>query len=424
MFLRPTESMTIFLQQLGRGMRLSEGKPYLTVLDFVGNYRNAHYKLPFLVGLDLSQDQDPVKALTLLKRWQNEGELPAGIPDGVEVHIEPVALDVLRESLHRASPPRQLVLADLAEIASWLGRTPTMTEWQAQGRYTLRTAKIALGVDRWNRVLDVAGLISDEAQALERAVGDFLKEIETARMTKSFKMVVLLAMCGSTGFRTAIHIDDLIRHFREYFTADRHREDVAGTAVEEVLSVPGAVWQRYLLANPINAWVGGNGGGASPYFAWNERLRELRYIGPLPSGDSGLARSFGAAISDRATAMLHTYWRRPGPNQFVYPLVPLGSSSEDEPTMSQQRKVCIMLERDRDGLPTGWHLVAINGKHLYGKSVKIALNVVKDAPTDGRDSPNLLTSELQSLFGGRIPANARVRFVKEPASSVWQIHPA
>jgi superfamily II DNA or RNA helicase len=37
LFLRPTESLTVFLQQLGRGLRLAEGKDCLTVLDFVGN---------------------------------------------------------------------------------------------------------------------------------------------------------------------------------------------------------------------------------------------------------------------------------------------------------------------------------------------------------------------------------------------------
>lgn len=36
LFLRPTESLTIFLQQLGRGLRLAEGKDCLTVLDFIG----------------------------------------------------------------------------------------------------------------------------------------------------------------------------------------------------------------------------------------------------------------------------------------------------------------------------------------------------------------------------------------------------
>jgi len=35
LFLRPTESLTVFLQQLGRGLRLSEGKDCLTVLDFI-----------------------------------------------------------------------------------------------------------------------------------------------------------------------------------------------------------------------------------------------------------------------------------------------------------------------------------------------------------------------------------------------------
>lgn len=35
LFLRPTDSLTIFLQQLGRGLRLSPGKTELTVLDFV-----------------------------------------------------------------------------------------------------------------------------------------------------------------------------------------------------------------------------------------------------------------------------------------------------------------------------------------------------------------------------------------------------
>lgn len=44
LFLRPTESLTVFLQQLGRGLRLSEGKECLTVLDFVGQ---AHKDYPF-----------------------------------------------------------------------------------------------------------------------------------------------------------------------------------------------------------------------------------------------------------------------------------------------------------------------------------------------------------------------------------------
>jgi superfamily II DNA or RNA helicase len=53
LFLRPTESLTVFLQQLGRGLRLSEGKECLTVLDFVGQaHQNYNFEEKFraLIG--------------------------------------------------------------------------------------------------------------------------------------------------------------------------------------------------------------------------------------------------------------------------------------------------------------------------------------------------------------------------------------
>ena len=53
LFLRPTESLTVFLQQLGRGLRLSDGKECLTVLDFVGQaHRNYNFEEKFraLIG--------------------------------------------------------------------------------------------------------------------------------------------------------------------------------------------------------------------------------------------------------------------------------------------------------------------------------------------------------------------------------------
>jgi superfamily II DNA or RNA helicase len=47
-FLRPTESLTVFLQQLGRGLRLSDGKECLTVLDYVGQaHRNYDFESKF-----------------------------------------------------------------------------------------------------------------------------------------------------------------------------------------------------------------------------------------------------------------------------------------------------------------------------------------------------------------------------------------
>ncbi len=50
LFLRPTESSTIFLQQLGRGLRKCEGKEFLTVLDFIGNNYDRSVQIAFALG--------------------------------------------------------------------------------------------------------------------------------------------------------------------------------------------------------------------------------------------------------------------------------------------------------------------------------------------------------------------------------------
>ncbi len=65
LFLRPTESLTVFLQQLGRGLRLSEGKDCLTVLDFVGNSRPEYdfeSKFRALIGKTTTSVQKEIEA--------------------------------------------------------------------------------------------------------------------------------------------------------------------------------------------------------------------------------------------------------------------------------------------------------------------------------------------------------------------------
>jgi superfamily II DNA or RNA helicase/HKD family nuclease/predicted house-cleaning noncanonical NTP pyrophosphatase (MazG superfamily) len=415
MFLRPTESMTIYMQQLGRGLRLQEGKAYLKVLDFIGNYRCAHVMLPLLAGQDISKDSDAGKALRALNHWIQDKVRPDGVPDGIEIAIDQVALRTLRESLDKASPLRQLVLDDLAEMTEGLGRPPTLTEWQRHGCYSLRTACNALGVDRWHRVLDAGGLLDSETRALEATVGEFLREIERTAMTKSFKMVVLQAMCRTDTFSAGLPIKDLVVKFREYFTLERHRDDVIGTEVEAVATVDEHTWQGYLQRNPIAAWTRTNTKNHSRYFSWDGTRREFRYIGPTPKED--LHAKFAQAVADRIQARLETYWQRPGPGRFVFNVIPAGGGDDS-------RNLCIMFGTNRDGLPTGWHLVKINGRHLYGNFVKVALNVLKEQPTDDRAVPNLLTVELLKLLQGTKGRKHRVRFIRQTGAESWEIQRA
>jgi hypothetical protein len=47
--------------------------------------------------------------------------------------------------------------------------------------------------------------------------------------------------------------------------------------------------------------------------------------------------------------------------------------------------------------------------------------VLKTAPVESQEVPNVLTEELRALFGGKLPGKPRVRFVRQTAAAVWEI---
>ncbi len=93
MFLRPTESLTVFLQQLGRGLRLCEDKPHLTVIDFIGQ---AHKKFNFearfraLLGQTSHRVEDEI-----------EKSFPS-LPSGCVIEMEKEAQRYVLENIHHA----------------------------------------------------------------------------------------------------------------------------------------------------------------------------------------------------------------------------------------------------------------------------------------------------------------------------------
>lgn len=94
LFLRPTESLTIFLQQLGRGLRLSENKECLTVLDFVGNARpeyNFENKFRALIG----------KTTTTVHK-EIEDNFPH-LPLGCSIVLEKKTKEIILENIKSAT---------------------------------------------------------------------------------------------------------------------------------------------------------------------------------------------------------------------------------------------------------------------------------------------------------------------------------
>ncbi len=97
LMLRPTESATVFLQQLGRGLRRSPGKDVLTVLDFVGHQTKA-----FRFDLRFRR---------MLGRTRREVERDVAedfpyLPAGCQVQLDPVAKTIVLENIRSALPTR------------------------------------------------------------------------------------------------------------------------------------------------------------------------------------------------------------------------------------------------------------------------------------------------------------------------------
>ena len=107
LFLRPTESATVFLQQLGRGLRSAPGKTVLTALDFVGHQRK-----------EFRFDQR-FRALTGLGRKELTRQVEHGfpfLPSGSQIVLDPVARDVVLENIRQQVSPRWNAL--ISEVRS------------------------------------------------------------------------------------------------------------------------------------------------------------------------------------------------------------------------------------------------------------------------------------------------------------------
>jgi len=97
LFLRPTESSTIFIQQLGRGLRKYPGKDYVTILDFIGN----NYKRSVHIALALgSLSKNSILEKKLLKSMILNDFKPLGLDSyGVKISIDSLSKEEIVESI-------------------------------------------------------------------------------------------------------------------------------------------------------------------------------------------------------------------------------------------------------------------------------------------------------------------------------------
>ena len=123
--LRPTESAIIFVQQLGRGLRKADGKEYVIVLDFIGNY-DSNYLIPVALSGDRTGNKDNIR------RKMISGD--SIIQGASSVYFDEIAKKKIFESIDRAQMNRAKVLKEAyLALKMKLGRRPDISDFDLYG---------------------------------------------------------------------------------------------------------------------------------------------------------------------------------------------------------------------------------------------------------------------------------------------------
>lgn len=119
--LRPTTSAIIFVQQLGRGLRKSSAKEYLTVIDFIANYRK-NYLIPVALFGDASFNKDRLRSVLSMGSGL--------IPGASSISFEPIARELIFDSINSTNlNTRVQLLEDYKLLKFRLGRNPMMIDF-------------------------------------------------------------------------------------------------------------------------------------------------------------------------------------------------------------------------------------------------------------------------------------------------------
>ncbi|MFI9832018.1 DUF3427 domain-containing protein [Streptomyces sp. NPDC051913] len=226
LLLRPTGSATVFLQQLGRGLRRTPDKPVLTVLDFIGQHRaEFRFEEQFRAMTNLTRNR-------LLEHVERDFPL---LPSGCQIILEGKSKDLVLDNIRTQIKATIQTLAKEAKAFD----TPRLADYLRESRREIR--ELYKSSNSWTSVLRRAGLAGHADQPGEE---DLLKRVHAF-----------------------LHVDDLER--AETYT--RLLSDDAPTY--ESLEPRDKTYARMLF---FNLWD--KAGGFTSYAQGLDSLREQRAL--------------------------------------------------------------------------------------------------------------------------------------------------
>lgn len=122
--LRPTESPIVFIQQLGRGLRKAEGKEYVVVLDFIGNYTN-NFMIPIALSGDRTYNKDNIRKYVI-----SGNNI---IPGASTIHFDKISKDKIFAAIDSMKGIRTIIKESYKNLKNRMGRVPYLLDFYENG---------------------------------------------------------------------------------------------------------------------------------------------------------------------------------------------------------------------------------------------------------------------------------------------------
>lgn len=221
MFLRPTESPTIFLQQLGRGLRKNRGKEYLIVLDFIGNYKKAG-NVPFLLsGKSYS---------TEFARIATQKDFD--FPEDCIVDFDLRLIDIFQKMAAHGMKKQEIICAEFRRIMELTeNKVPTrmdlFTNMEEEIYQLCQKSAKDNPFRNYISFLKELNLLSDDELKIYNGIGrEFLHTLETTSMSKSYKMPILLAFFNNGNIKLNISEEDVYQNYKSFYSQGINWKDL------------------------------------------------------------------------------------------------------------------------------------------------------------------------------------------------------
>ena len=219
MFLRPTESPIVFLQQLGRGLRKCRGKEFLTVLDFIGNYEKAG-RVRFLLSGRSNQSAGVY----------NPSDTSA-FPDDCLVDFDMKLIDFFAEMDRKHLKLKDQIIKEYFRVKELLGRRPDRMDLFTYMDDGIYETAIAHSKDnpfkRYLEFLKELDELNQDEEVFCKGIGrEFISLLENTSMSKVYKMPVLMAFYNHGNILMEVSETQLLSSWKEFFSTGTNWKDL------------------------------------------------------------------------------------------------------------------------------------------------------------------------------------------------------